>query len=107
MSDFPNSIFELIDTESFRQRPGMYLGQKNIDLLNAFIDGYQYAIEAFEISDFKSLKFKKFRIWVLAYYKAGQYTGGWKDIILEKCNGDRQKAVDTFFDLYDHFKSAE
>ena len=107
LTEFPKSIFELIDTKSFRERPGMYLGQKNIDLLSAMIEGYQYAIDSYEILDDKSIRFEKFRDWVVNFYNAGEYTGSWKHLILDDCNGDSQKAVDTFFNLYDRFKAEE
>jgi len=107
MIKLPKSIFELIDTESFRERPGMYLGQNNIDLLSAFIDGYQYAIDSYQILDEKNIRFEHFRDWVIKFYSAGQYTGNWKNLILDNCNGDNQKAVDTFFTLYDTFRKEE
>jgi hypothetical protein len=83
----------------------MYLGQKSILMLSAFIDGYQYALHSFEISDHKSTKFDDFRNWVIHFYKAGQYSGGWHHLILDNCNDDDQKALDIFFELYDRFKS--
>jgi hypothetical protein len=104
MTKLPKSIFELIDTEGFRLRPGMYLGEKSIDVLEAFIDGYQYALDSFEITDERNTEFEKFRGWVIKYYERGQYSGGWKHLILEDCKGDQQKSIDRFFDLYDKFK---
>ena len=104
MTKLPESIFELIDTESFRLRPGMYLGEKSINVLNAFIDGYQYALDSYNIKDEKNIKFERFRDWVIEYYSRGEYSGGWMHLILEDCNGDQQKSVDKFFDLYDKFK---
>src|SRR5687767_14450943 len=107
MTRLPASLFDLIDTDSFRQRPGMYLGQKSIALLNALINGYIYAVDSYQISDDKEIKFRTFRDWVVKFYHAGQYNGGWEHLILEKCNGDSEKAVDTFFDLYDRFNRGE
>lgn len=104
MTKLPESIFELIDTKSFRLRPGMYLGQKSIDVLNAVIDGYCYALDSYKITDKRSEEFEKFREWVIKYYSRRQYTGGWKHLILEDCKGDQQKSVDKFFELYDKFK---
>jgi hypothetical protein len=104
MTKLPESIFDLIDLEGFRLRPGMYLGLKNIDVLNAFIDGYQYALESYNVKDEKSIKFEEFRGWVLGEYARPQYTGGWKHIILEDCQEDQGKSMDKFFELYDRFK---
>jgi hypothetical protein len=104
MTELPESIFDLIDLESFRLRPGMYLQIKSIDVLRAFIDGYQYALDSYKVKDEKNERFEKFREWVLEYYSRPQYTGGWNHIILENCKGDQEKSVDKFFELYDKFK---
>ena len=82
----------------------MYLQAKRIDVLRAFIDGYQYALDSYGVKDNRNDRFKKFREWVLEHYSRPQYAGGWNDIILEDCKGDQQKSVDKFFDLYDKFK---
>ena len=74
--------------------------------MNAFIDGYQYALNSYKIKDDKNKRFEKFRGWVLQYYSRPVYTGGWKDLILEDCKGDQQKSVDQFFELYDQFKTS-
>jgi len=85
----------------------MYLGQKSIDLLSAFIEGYQYAIDSYQIIDEMETRFQKFRVWVINFYHAEEYTGGWKQVILDNCDDDSEKAVDVFFDLYDQFKTAD
>ena len=104
MTEPPQSIFDLIDLESFRLRPAMYIGLKSIDVLDAFIGGYQYALDSYEIKDEKNTRFERFREWTLGQYARPNYAGGWKHIILEHSRGDQEKSVDTFFELYDRFK---
>jgi hypothetical protein len=84
----------------------MYLGLKSIDILNAFIDGYQYALNSYNVKDEKNIKFEHFREWVLLQYSRPSYSGGWKHIILEDCEGDQEKSMDKFFELYDQFKTS-
>ncbi len=51
----PKSIFELIDSESFRKRTAMYIGEKSISNLRIFMDGYQ-ACELFNEINAKETK---------------------------------------------------
>ena len=102
----PESIFELIKEDSFRKRTAMYIGEKNINLLKGFMDGYFYGLDSKEIHLRETEpKFKKFHDWVANYFNWYESTAGWKNIILKECGGDEKMAVDKFFELYDKFKN--
>lgn len=103
MEQTPNSIFELLSSKSFRSRPGLYIGEKKISILRAFIDGYFYAAEFDKINSDRREKFAEFHDWVANYFGWNESTAGWKNIILEECNGDEEIAVDKFFEVYDKF----
>ena len=38
---YPKSIFELIASENFRKRPGLYIGGNSILKLRLFMNGYE------------------------------------------------------------------
>ena len=99
MKQHPNSIFELLSSENFRFRPEMYIGKKNVTILRAFIDGYFYA----ENNSLEKEKFEEFHDWVANYFGWFESTAGWNNIILEECNGDEEKAIDKFFEIFDKF----
>ena len=102
MEKLPKSIFELLSSETFRNRLGLFIEEKKIGILRAFIDGFLLA----KISENRSLereKFAEFHNWVANYYGWNESTEGWKNIILKECNGDEEIAVDIFFDVYDKF----
>ncbi len=81
----------------------MYIGDKKITILRAFIDGYLFALEANNINLAEKEKFTEFHDWVANYFGWYESTAGWKNIILEECNGNEEIAVDKFFELYDKF----
>jgi len=103
MEQLPKSIFALLASESFRTRPGMYIGEKKISILRAFIDGYFYATESKNTTSSEKEKFAEFHDWVANYFGWYESTAGWKNIILKECDGDEEKAVDKFFEVYDKF----
>ena len=103
MNNLPKSIFELIDLEQFRTKTAMYLGDKKISALDSFINGYFYAIWTNQIEADDPYKFDEFNNWIENYYGTNS-TAGWRRLILSECDGDEEKALDRFFDLYDEFK---
>jgi hypothetical protein len=105
MKMLPKSIFDLIDTEDFRTRTAMYIGDKKITALRSFVDGYFYATLTNNIEVEDKVNFNDFHDWVAKQFKWKESTAGWSRIILDECNGDEKFAVDKFFELYDRFKT--
>ncbi|WP_299215092.1 hypothetical protein [uncultured Aquimarina sp.] len=92
----------LLESDNFRSRIGMYLGEKKISTLKGFLDGIYYSFDAYDLKE-ENL-FEGLHDWVANYYGWTESTAGWKNIILEECGNDEVKAVDEFFKIYDEFK---
>jgi hypothetical protein len=107
MTKPPRSIFDLLDTEDFRKRTAMYIGDKKITSLKSFIDGYFYAAWTNDIKINDQIKFDDFHNWVAGQFNWKESTAGWSRIILYECNGDETLSVDKFFELYDIFKTRD
>jgi hypothetical protein len=105
MTKPPKSIFDLIDTEDFRKRTAMYIGDKKITTLKSFINGYFYATWTNDIEVDDKIRFDDFHDWAAGHFKWKESTAGWNKIILDECKGDEELAVDKFFQLYDMFKT--
>ena len=101
----PKSIFELIDSESFRKRTAMYIGEKSISNLRIFMDGYQ-ACELFNKINAKETKppFWIFFNWICKYYNHSGSYYSWDGIILQNCDNDEEKALETFLLRFDEFR---
>ena len=102
---FPKSIFEFLDSEHFRKRPAMYLGEKSISKLRTYMNGYQIC-ETF--NGIKSIDTKPpfwlFFPWICKYYShSGSYYSQ-DGIILQNCNNNEEEALDTFFQRLDEFR---
>ncbi len=93
----------LLESESFRSRTAMYIGEKNLSVLKGFLDGIYYSFDAYGVSE-ENL-FEGLHDWVAEYYGWPETSAGWKNIILKECGNDEVKAVDEFFKVYDKFKN--
>ena len=107
MTKLPKSIFDLLDTDDFRTKTVMYIGDKSIMALKSFIDGYFYAIRANNIDADDNIKFDDFHDWVAGQFNWKESTAGWSRIILRECNENEELAIDKFFVLYDKFKTRD
>lgn len=82
-----------------RERPGMYLGKKSLELLDAYINGYldhQYELE----SNFRS-DFLDFGPFVRRYFNVEEEFH-WLRIIAYHSSSD-ETAIDLFYELLDKF----
>lgn len=97
------SVSSIIET--IRKRPGMYLGSNSITALFHFLNGYVKAEKEHDVYwrremfplDFEYMsEFTNVRL---------NYSGnmGWCHHILVYCEGDEEKALNKFFELYDEF----
>jgi hypothetical protein len=104
ITDSDKYLFEILDYEGFRTHIKMYMLSKKIHTLATYIEGARHGIS-------KCIKepdnFMKFHDWVADYYDLEHSSAGWPNIILKESGGDEEKAVDTFFQLYDEFKKEQ
>ena len=93
-----NKLVQLL--EHMEKRPGMYFGrggdQRSLDLVEAFIVGYQLGAEGAD----KTLPFTHFTRWVAAYYRVVDGPKGGFTLIREHVGGDERLAFDEFFRLF-------
>lgn len=103
--NFPKSIFEILDLDHFRKRPAMFLGEKSISKLRTYMIGYQ-TCETYNRIKSKETKppFWLFFPWICKYYSHSGSYYSWDGIILQNCNNDEEKALDTFFQRLDEFR---
>ncbi len=93
-------IYDLLD--SIEQKPAIYLGEKSLSLLRAFIDGYLFAARR---SLLRPNGFFDFHEWValrLGYFES---TSGYVNMILKSEMGDETKGFDRFFQLWHDFRN--
>lgn len=105
MAQLPSSIFDLLESENFRKRPGMYLAFPTISILFGFITGYFYAVDANDVTLEDMDKLNGFNDFVANHYRWPESMAGWRNIILKESGGDEEKAFTTFFELYDGYVS--
>ncbi|WP_298549214.1 hypothetical protein [uncultured Aquimarina sp.] len=92
----------LLESDHFRTRIAMYIGEKKLSTLKGFLDGIYYAFDAYGIKE--ENVFEGLHKWTADYYGWTESTAGWKNIILKECGNNELKAVDEFFKVYDEFK---
>ena len=103
--EFPINIFKLLEHQSFRDRIMMFIGKRDINSLNMFLQGAFFIINTRNLEEKKEVEeFHEFHGWVSDYYKLEPSARGWCDIILQEMNGDKEKSLVEFFRLYDLFK---
>jgi hypothetical protein len=86
----------------------MYVEERKLSFLKAFMNGYFYAMDATDIIVQNSdPPFELFQDWVAQHFGWRESTAGWKNIILAECGQDEGKAVDLFLELYDAFKKEQ
>lgn len=103
MKTLPKSLIELLQLSEFRSRTAMYIGKNGISSLESFMGGYFYALEVNDIEVESDLKMNRFDDWIANYFGWTESTAGWKNIILIECRNDEEKAIHTFFMLFDKF----
>ena len=81
------------------KRPGMYFGrggdQGSLDLVEAFIMGYQLGVEGAD----NTRPLTHFTQWVAAHYRVVDGPKGGFTLIREHVGGDERLAFDEFFQL--------
>ena len=95
------SLEELLQKSDFRKRTAMYLGKKDLSVLQGYVFGYWDGLD----SQGQTHPLTGFHDFVANHYGRPESTAGWKNIIVSECQGDEEKAVDVFFTLYDQFRA--
>ena len=86
--------------DKMRERPAMYLGEKSITRMEAFIMGFY---EGSNDETIENPPFDGFNDFVGKFY--GKYTtAGWKNLILSDHYGNEKEALDRFFMLLDEYR---
>jgi hypothetical protein len=92
-----NNLVQIL--EQMGKRSGMYFGrggdQRSLDLVEAFIMGYQFGVEGGS----KALQFTHFIRWVAAHYRVIDGPRGGFTLIREHVGGDERLAFDEFLKL--------
>lgn len=102
-SQYPKTILELLSSDNFRLRTAMFIGERDMFVLKAFIDGYFFALDNEDIEERGETSFYKFHDFTADYFGWKESTAGWHRIILEECNENHSNAIDKFFEVYDKF----
>ena len=96
-----NGLYKHLKT--IEHKPAMYIDGMGISKLDTYIHGYNAACS------FKGIEEELEPRWHLfhefAKRKTGFYesTSGWCNMILSKCDGDEEKALNLFFEFFDEF----
>ena len=97
MDNFDNLL------QKIQKRPAMYLGQKSIFSLQAFLDGYYFARRELKIElTEEESEFQEFLQWIRQKFNVE--TGQLWASIVHFHSADESKAVERFFNLFEEFK---
>jgi len=99
----PKDVYDFF--EKIKERPAMYVGAKSLTRIQMFFYGYCYALDLQDI-EFNQKQFKSysFHNWIAEKLGWSESTSGWLNMILNKVNGDEEKAVDLFYEFLEEFK---
>jgi hypothetical protein len=102
----------LLDT--IQPFPAMFLGKSSLSLLKAYLDGISKACEILEKPfDWKNFHYFKrdwadrrydFQSFLSDYFNENLGAMGWSSFILNKVDGDEERAIELFFALLEEFK---
>jgi hypothetical protein len=92
-------LFDLI-----RERPAMYVGRRDLELIKVFAYGFMFARERDPHWD--DCRFGRFHDYVAEHFGWFESTAGWQHIICKE-SSDPDAAVDKFYVLFDSFRAAE
>ncbi|MCI0446992.1 hypothetical protein L0152_27785 [bacterium] len=93
-------LYELL--QKIKERPGLYLGQRSITRLHAFIGGYSLAQHELGVPSLETEHILgEFQEWIQHRFEIGS-SHSWAQIILFYSE-DEQEAFQQFFDLFEEF----
>ena len=99
-----NELLKLMNANTLK-----YIKNYDIDALNYFIAGYMKNRRSVvkNLTESENLFYKKFSKWVRIYYNEKKFSTRWQGFILFHCNGNHEKAVKKFFELYQQWYKEE
>ncbi len=106
MSQTPRKEIEMSINDllgHIRRRPGLYIGERSIHRLDAFLDGYDAGLGhvGFILRD--DIDFPRFNDWVAHRLGFSNSTSGCANMLRTKFASD-EEAFEQFFVLLDEFK---
>lgn len=89
-------------------RPGMYMGTKKITCLQQYIHGVMEGLSLAGAPRQETLFPLPLHAFLFSEYAARRFgffgsTAGWKNMLLETCGGDEEKAFDRFYAVWDAY----
>lgn len=87
-------IYDLILSEKFRKRPGMFIGDLSPNNLQVFLSGYQTAMVDMGVVDTSSPQFQEFHDWIANRFGFIESTAGWPNMILAITLGQHPVEID-------------
>ncbi len=99
-----NKIRRAGHSYAIRQRPQLYLGERSLSALNAFMHGYSAALRAHSITKDNTLLLPQdFHDWVAYRLRFRESTKGFTKMILDRAE-DESAALGLFFRLLDEYE---
>ncbi|MCL1474659.1 hypothetical protein [Argonema antarcticum] len=94
------SFYDLL--QKIKQRPSLYLGNRSINHLQVFLDGYTFARRQLGVPlTEEEREFENFQEWIEQRFNQPS-TQSWARIILFYSEDERD-ALDSFFELFEDF----
>ena len=115
------SIYDALET--IRKRPGMYVGDIDLNAINTYLSGYWMAMNDADFDDVSNPEFSKFHEFVRARFNYVESTAGWANMIKAVVIGldseniywenydkdmtfeQQNEALALFYKLIDEFKA--
>lgn len=108
VAEINNELKDLYDfLDLIRFKSSLYIGDRKITTLQNNINGYNLGCIVHKIKEDLKPDWKNFHDFVadkLNYYES---TTGWKNMILEKSNGNEEAAFLRFYELFDLFRQVK
>lgn len=90
--------------KSIEKRPGMYLGQRDLGLLQSYINGFYMCEIQNKIVDKNDERFQdEFYHWLKKKYEL-EACNSWKELIKQLSEKNGKDELDLFFSVFNEFK---
>lgn len=99
-----NNLYSLLD--SIREKSYLYTGNRHLSALYYIINGYQLYCLHNGINENLIPEWNTFHDFVAKEFGYYESTSGYRNMILEKCNFDEEKALVEFYKLFDLFRKS-
>jgi hypothetical protein len=101
----PNNFYEFLDL--IREKHYLYIGSKSLSTLHDVINGYMISCWVHNIEENLVPEWEGFNDFVAKHLNYYESTSGYRNMILEKCNMDEQKALEKFFELTELYRNSK